>query len=190
MNQIAIFASGTGTNSTNIIKYFKGHQSIKVSLLLSNNTNSLALSKAIDMGIKTITFNRTQFYNGDFVLQKLKENNIDTIILAGFIWIVPELLIENYTHRIINIHPSLLPKHGGKGMYGMNVHRSVKSSGDSETGITIHLVDGEYDNGEILSQVRCDVSKNDSPESISNKVHRLEYDNFPKEIERFILNSI
>ena len=185
MQRIAIFASGAGTNAARIMEHFKGHPHIEVSLLLSNKKDAPVLEKAAAANVETFTFNRNEFYDSNVVLEKLVEEKVDLIVLAGFMWLVPENLIEHYSKRIINVHPALLPKFGGKGMYGMHVHRAVKEAGETETGITIHLVNEEYDKGRVLFQARCKIAENDTPESIASKVHELEYANFPKEIERF-----
>jgi phosphoribosylglycinamide formyltransferase-1 len=186
MQRIAIFASGTGTNTVRIIEYFKGHSSIGVSLVLSNREDAPVLEKAKNLGVETFAFNRGQFYETNEVVEKLQAAKIDFVVLAGFLWKVPDNLLKAFPDRIINIHPALLPKFGGKGMYGMNVHRAVKESGDAETGISIHLVNEEYDKGRMLFQARFKVLESDTPESISAKVHDLEYVNFPVVIEKFV----
>ncbi|MCF8464498.1 MAG: phosphoribosylglycinamide formyltransferase [Flavobacteriales bacterium] len=186
MQRIAIFASGAGTNAARIIEHFKGHPSIAVSLVVSNKANAPVLEKARKEGVETYTFGRDEFYDSNRVLEKLRNRKIDLIVLAGFMWLVPENLVKTYSDRIINVHPALLPKFGGKGMYGMNVHKAVKEAGETETGITIHLVNEEYDKGRILFQAKCAVNEEDSADSIAAKVHALEYANFPNEIERFI----
>lgn len=187
MQRIAIFASGTGTNAARIIEHFTDHPTIQVSLVLSNNSKAAVLEKAAQANVKTYTFNRDDFYNSDRVLTKLTSHQIDFIVLAGFMWLVPKKLVQLYANRIINIHPALLPKFGGKGMYGMHVHRAVKEAGETETGITIHLVNEEYDKGRILAQVACPIDKKDTPETIATKIHSLEYTNFPPVIERYLL---
>lgn len=186
MQRIAIFASGTGTNTVRIIEYFKGHTSIGVSLVLSNKADAPVLEKAKNLGVEAIAFNRGQFYETNDVIEKLEASKIDFVVLAGFLWKVPDNLLKAFPDRIINIHPALLPKFGGKGMYGMNVHRVVKEAGDAETGISIHLVNEEYDKGRMLFQAKCAVSATDTPETIAIKVHELEYINFPVVIEQFI----
>lgn len=189
MQRIAIFASGAGTNAARIIEHFKGHPSIEVSLLLSNRKEAPVLQKASDANVETVTFNRSEFYDSDVVLERLVEAQIDLIVLAGFIWLVPENVVRQYSDRIINVHPALLPKFGGTGMYGMNVHRAVKEAGETETGITIHLVNEEYDKGRILKQAKCTIEEKDTPETIAAKIHVLEYANFPREIEQYILST-
>ncbi|MCB9185247.1 MAG: phosphoribosylglycinamide formyltransferase [Flavobacteriales bacterium] len=189
MQRIAIFASGTGTNTVRIIEYFKGHSSIGVSLVLSNKADAPVLEKAKNLGVESVAFNRGEFYDTNDVVDKLQAANIDFVVLAGFLWKVPDNLLKAFPDRIINIHPALLPKFGGKGMYGMNVHRAVKESGEAETGISIHLVNEEYDKGRMLFQARCKVLESDTPESIAAKVHELEYTNFPREIELFVKSN-
>ncbi|MFC2175727.1 phosphoribosylglycinamide formyltransferase, partial [Bacteroidota bacterium] len=186
MQRIAIFASGTGSNAVRIIEHFNNHPNIKVCVVVSNKSNAPVLAKAQQAGVETFAFNRDEFYQSDLVLNELKKREIDLIVLAGFMWLVPENLIKTYTDRIINIHPALLPNYGGKGMYGMHVHRAVKAAGETETGITIHLVNEEYDRGEILFQAKCSISEEDTPEDIAQKIHQLEHANFSEQIERYL----
>ncbi len=184
--RIAIFASGSGSNAEEIIKYFQLHQSIKIVLLLSNNPEASALQRANKYGVATMAFSKSQFVESDEVVNLLKQSGITHVVLAGFLWLIPLNLIKSYAPRIINIHPALLPKFGGKGMYGMKVHEAVKVKGDKETGITIHEVNEHYDEGRILFQTSCEVSSSDTPQQIAEKVHQLEYANYPKVIERWI----
>ena len=186
MNKIAIFASGSGTNAENIIKFFKENKKNEIFSIFSNNKNAYVIQRAINHNIKYSIFSRPDFYNSKKVLKILKENNIDFIVLAGFLWLIPEYLIEAYPDKIINIHPALLPKYGGKGMYGMKVHEAVVENKDTESGITIHYVNKEYDNGDIIFQAKCYVLPNDTPEDIAKKVHKLEYEHFPKVINKII----
>ncbi|MDK2979322.1 MAG: phosphoribosylglycinamide formyltransferase 1 [Bacteroidales bacterium] len=186
MNKIAIFASGAGTNAENLIHYFKENKKIEISYIFSNNKNAYVIQRAKNHNIKHYIFSRTEFYNTTNILQILQKNNIDFIILAGFLWLIPDYLIKNYPNRIINIHPALLPKYGGKGMYGMNVHKAVLENNEKETGITIHYVNNEYDKGDIISQAKCPVNKDDTAETIAKKVHTLEYKYFPKIVEKII----
>ena len=185
--RIAIFASGTGTNAEEIFKYFQDHLSIEVVLLLSNNRNAYALERARKRNVATITFTKQEFYDTQYVLSQLQQHGITHLVLAGFMWLIPQHLIKEFSGRIINIHPALLPKFGGKGMYGMKVHESVKAMGETETGITIHDVNEKYDDGKILFQAKCVVDTNDTPEQIANKVHELEYRYFPKVVEKWII---
>lgn len=182
--RIAIFASGSGTNAEAIIKYFREHPIIKVKMVLSNNANAFVLERAKKFEIPAKTFNRVDF---DEVVPVLKENGITHVVLAGFLWLIPLSLIKAFPDKIINIHPALLPKFGGKGMYGMKIHELVRSSNETETGITIHIIDEKYDEGPILFQAKCPVSDTDSPEEIAHKVHQLEYAYYPVIIEKWIL---
>jgi len=186
MNKIAIFASGSGTNAENIINFFKENKKIEISLIFSNNKNAGIIQRAVNLNVEYYIFSRTDFYKSEKVLNKLKNNNIDFIVLAGFLWLIPEFLINAYPNKIINIHPALLPKYGGKGMFGMNVHKAVVENKDSETGITIHYVNKEYDKGNIIFQAKCEIKGTDTPEDIAKKVHELEYEHFPKVINNII----
>ena len=185
---LALFASGSGTNAEEILKRFQSHTSIQVELLLSNNPQAYALERAKKYGVPSRVFNRTIFRESEDVLAWLKEKNITHLVLAGFMWLVPDYLIKAFPGRIINIHPALLPKFGGKGMYGMHVHEAVKATGEKETGITIHDVNEHYDEGKILFQAKCDVLPSDTPEQIANKVHQLEYAHYPRVIEEWVLS--
>jgi phosphoribosylglycinamide formyltransferase-1 len=184
--RIAIFSSGNGSNAEEIIRHFKNHPAIKVVLLLSNNPEAHALKRAENHGIATRTFDRKTYRESMQVLAWLVEADITHIVLAGYLWLIPTYILERYSGHIINIHPALLPKHGGKGMYGMKVHEAVKTAGDLMSGITIHLVDAAYDEGKIIFQASCPVVAEDSPEDIAAKVHRLEYQHFPSVIEKWI----
>lgn len=187
--RLAIFASGSGTNAEEIFKYFQNHTSIEVVLLLSNNPQAFALQRARNFGIDTKIFDRPQFRESTIVLDWLQEKKVTHVVLAGFLWLIPTYLIQAYPHHIINIHPALLPNHGGKGMYGMKVHEAVKLAGDVQTGITIHAVDDKYDEGEIIFQATCPVHIDDTPEQIANKVHALEYKHYPAVIEQWVLGN-
>lgn len=182
--RIAIFASGSGTNAGKIMQYFSGHDQIEVALVLSNRQDAYVLNRAASFGVETKIFTKQQFEDGS-IASLLKENKITHIVLAGFLWLIPAHLIQQYPKHIINIHPSLLPDFGGKGMYGMNVHQAVKRAGKKETGITIHLVNEQYDKGQILFQAKCAVLENETPEQIAEKVHELEYQYFSASIENW-----
>ncbi|MBM3177300.1 MAG: phosphoribosylglycinamide formyltransferase [Bacteroidetes bacterium] len=186
--RIAIFASGSGTNAGKIMEHFSGHKRIEVALVLSNRKDAYVLKRASDHGVETRVFNREEF-QGDALSILLKEKGITHLVLAGFLWLMPSQLIKQFDNHIINIHPSLLPDFGGKGMYGMNVHQAVKHSGKNETGITIHLVNEQYDKGKILYQAKCKVLENDTAEQIAEKVHELEYQYFSEIIESWCLNE-
>ena len=186
MRNIAIFASGSGTNAENIIKYFSNRKSANVSLILSNNREAYVLKRAEAHGIKSVFFERKDFYDSGKVLKLLLENKTDFIVLAGFLWLVPLNILDYYPGKIINIHPALLPKYGGKGMYGDKVHKAVIQNHDPESGITIHYVNSVYDDGDIIFQTRCKVDKADTPETLAAKVHALEYRYFPGIIEEIL----
>jgi len=183
---IAIFASGSGTNAENIINYFANNKFVNISLILSNKKEAYVLERAKNHSLASFIFNKNQFYNSTEVLDLLKKKKIDFIVLAGFMWLVPENLIKNYPSKIINIHPALLPKYGGKGMYGNNVHKAVVENKERESGITIHFVNEHYDDGTIIFQAKCEVEEFDTFEDVANKIHLLEYEHFPKIIEHVI----
>lgn len=186
MNNIAIFASGSGSNAENIIKYFSNRKTAKVALVLSNNPEAYVIKRAAKYNIPVKIFDRHDFYESGKVAGILEEYGINFIVLAGFLWLVPPALLKKYREKIINIHPALLPDFGGKGMYGDRVHRAVISSGVKESGITIHHVDEVYDNGRIVFQARCPVFENDTPESLAARIHELEYKYYPEVIEKLI----
>jgi len=187
MRNIAVFASGSGTNAENIIKYFSNKKGAKVALVLSNKREAMVLKRAEENKVSSIFFERDDFYSNGRVLSDLALYKIDFIVLAGFLWLVPEEIVQKYSGRMINIHPALLPKYGGKGMYGDKVHSAVISNGDQESGITIHYVNRVYDDGDIIFQARCKVDKADTPASLASKVHALEYLHFPEVIEELVL---
>ncbi|MEA3318350.1 MAG: phosphoribosylglycinamide formyltransferase [Bacteroidota bacterium] len=186
MINIAIFASGSGTNAENIIKYFEKLKNIKISLILSNKKDAFVLKRAENFNIPSYVFNKNEFNKTNIVTNVLKSYNIDFIVLSGFLLLIPQNLILKYQNKIINIHPALLPKYGGKGMYGMNVHNAVIESNEQQSGISIHYVNNKYDEGNIIFQAKCKIDKNESPESLANKIHELEYKYFPKIIENVI----
>lgn len=186
MYNIAIFASGSGTNTKAIIEYFSSKNLQPVKLILSNNKDAFVLQRAKQYNIKGISFNREIFYKTNVIAKILEAEKIDFIVLAGFMWLVPIYLLQRYRNKIINIHPALLPKFGGKGMYGMHVHEAVIAKGEKESGITIHYVNDEYDKGKIILQVKCFVQPDDTAESLAQKVHELEYEHYPKVIESII----
>jgi len=185
--RIAIFASGSGTNAENIISYFDDNEHVVVDSLWSNKPDAYALTRAAKFGVDTFVFDRRKFYETKEVVDTLKKRKVDLVVLAGFLWLIPENLIQNFT--IINIHPALLPKYGGKGMYGMNVHKAVIASGDKESGISIHYVNEKYDEGILIFQERCAIVDGDTPEKVAEKVHALEYRYFPEVIEKVLLGS-
>lgn len=183
---LAIFASGTGTNTARIIDYFRGSAKIKVCLIVCNKPGAGVLDIAEREGIATLLIEKEHFFRGGAYVDQLRAAGIDFIVLAGFLWKIPEALVRAYPGRIINIHPALLPKYGGKGMYGRFVHEAVIAASDQETGITIHFVDEHYDHGQPIFQARVIVEPGDTPETLAKKVHLLEYEHFPRVIEEVI----
>ena len=187
MKNLAIFASGSGTNAENIIKYFSNRMTAKVALVLSNRREAPVMERAAKLKVPAIFFDRNDFYGSEKVLSCLESYEVDFIVLAGFLWLVPENILARYSGRIVNIHPALLPAHGGKGMYGEKVHKSVIDNGEKESGITIHYVNESYDEGDVIFQAKCKVLPGDSPVSLANRVHELEYLHYPEVIEELIL---
>ena len=187
MKRIAIFASGSGSNAENIADYFKENENISVALIVSNKADAYVHERAKRLNITSVTYTKTDFEQTDKVLDCLKKNKIDFIVLAGFLLKVPANLLRAYPDKIINIHPALLPKHGGKGMYGDNVHKAVIADGDTKSGITIHYINERYDEGEIILQVECEVKKGDDYNDVAEKVHRLEYAYFPETVEKVVM---
>lgn len=187
--RIVIFASGNGTNAENIIKHFQLSELAKVVLVLSNKKDAKVLDRANKLNVKTLSFSKDDLSSEEGILKHLKEAKPDLIVLAGFLLKFPEIIIAEFQNKIINIHPALLPKYGGKGMYGSAVHEAVVKNKDSETGISIHYVNENYDEGAIISQKTVQLSKSDTPETVAAKVHTLEYEWFPKVIEEILKNS-
>ncbi len=183
---IAIFASGAGTNAQRIINFFKTSNAIQVSLILCNNPTAGVLNIAKAEKIPSLIIEKEQFIKGNAYVNALQEAHIDFIVLAGFLWKVPVPLINAFRNKVINIHPALLPKYGGKGMYGSKVHEAVLAAGEHETGITIHFVDEHYDNGDVIFQAKCPVLPTDTPHTLAQRVHELEYEHFAKVIEQTI----
>lgn len=186
MANIAIFASGNGTNAQRIIEYFKNNSTIHISLVLSNKAEAFVIERAKTFNKPTFVFTNDQLKNTDIVLEKLKEYKIDFIILAGFLLRVQDNIIRTFPNKIINIHPALLPKYGGKGMYGSNVHKAVIEAKETKSGITIHYVNEHYDEGQIIFQATCEISENDTPETLADKIHLLEFEHFPRIIEEVV----
>lgn len=185
MKRIAIFASGEGTNTQHLIDYFKG-TNVKIALILCNNPKANVLNRARNSGIPALLINKEEFYNGDNVLKRLAAEKIDLIVCAGFLWKIPDTLLQAYPGKIVNIHPALLPKFGGKGMYGMHVHKAVIETGEKESGITIHYLNEHYDEGKIIFQAACKVKKEDTPQTLAQKVQELEHKYFAKTIEQLL----
>ncbi|HLK29947.1 MAG TPA: phosphoribosylglycinamide formyltransferase [Puia sp.] len=187
---VAVFASGTGSNTKKIIEYFKNHPQIRIELIVSNKPDAGVLNIAKAENISTLIIEKEKFFRGNAYVDELKEKKIDFIVLAGFLWKIPSLLIKAYPEKIINIHPALLPKYGGKGMYGNHVHEAVISAKEEESGITIHYVDDLYDHGKIIFQAKCLIDENDTAETLAQKIHALEHENFPKVIEMAAQNIV
>ena len=186
MSNIAIFASGSGTNAQNLIEYFSNRKGAKVTLVLSNCSEAYVLERVRKLSVKAEIFDRDDFYNSGRVMRLLNSYSIDFIVLAGFLWLVPPDLIDIYRGKIINIHPALLPAYGGKGMYGARVHEAVIANRERESGITIHLVNEEYDAGDIIFQAKCKIEPGENPGTLAKKIHKLEQKHFPGVVEEVI----
>ena len=183
---IAILASGNGTNAENIIRYFQNSESVNIGLVLANRETALVLERARSLNVPFACMGKTEWVDGTAVLALLEERGIDFIVLAGFLARIPDCILHAYPNKIINIHPSLLPKFGGKGMYGDRVHEAVVAAGETETGITIHYLNEHFDEGEVIVQYRCPVLPQDTAEDVAKKVHALEYEYYPQVIERLL----
>lgn len=188
MNKIklAVFASGGGTNCENIIRYFKDSDKVKVALVVANKAGIPALEKAERHGVPTRVLPKADLNRKDILLPLMKEYSIDFIVLAGFLLVIPDFLINEYDHRIINLHPALLPKFGGIGMYGHHVHEAVKAAGETETGMTVHWVSAKVDGGAIIARFRTPISPDDTPDDIAAKEHLLEMEHFPRVIDEIL----
>ena len=186
MKRIVIFASGSGSNAENLINYFNDKGLASVVLVLTNNPQAKVLERAKRLKVSAIAFNRIAFIETDDVLNILKAAKPDLIILAGFLWKFPEKILNAFPNKVINIHPALLPKYGGKGMYGMHVHEAVVKNNEVETGISIHYVNEHYDEGAILFQAKCKVDPNDSAQDVADKIHELEMEHFPKVVQSLL----
>lgn len=187
---IIIFASGTGSNAEAIIRYFNNNSSINIEAVFSNNAHAEVLEKAQKMGVNRFVFNNNQLTNSSDVLKQLVQLSPSLVVLAGFLKKIPQNIIEAFPNKIINIHPALLPKYGGKGMYGQNIHRAVVQNQESESGISIHYVNKNYDEGGLIFQAKCSLSENETPESLSKKVRVLEHTHYPLIIEKILNNDI
>ena len=186
MINLAIFVSGSGSNCENIIRYFQNNSQVNISLVISNKADAYALVRAKNLNVDSIVLPKSEFNDKENVLQLLKEHNIDFIVLAGFLLMIPDFLIEAYNQRIINLHPALLPKFGGIGMYGHHVHEAVKAAGETETGMTVHWVSNVCDGGEIIAQFKTPIAPDDTPDDIADKEHVLEMEHFPRTIEEIL----
>ena len=182
MTRIAIFASGSGSNAENIFNYFKANNSVEIALILTNNPKAFVIERAKRLMVPSRVFTKQEFKESAVIVDELKREGIDLVVLAGFLWLIPSSLIQAFPNRIVNIHPALLPKFGGKGMYGDKVHEAVKEAGETETGISIHYVNEKYDEGKIIYQAKTPVVAEDTADEIAAKVHALEYKHFPEVI--------
>ncbi len=186
MKRVVIFASGSGSNAENLIKFFQNSDNVSVVQILTNNPHAKVLERAKRLKISALSFNRTAFTQTNDVLNILETSNPDLIILAGFLWKFPENILNKFPNKVINVHPALLPKFGGKGMYGMHVHQAVVENKETETGITIHYVNENYDEGATIFQAKCKVLPTDTAENIAAKIHELEMEHFPKVVEKLL----
>jgi len=186
ISRLAIFASGRGSNAEKIIDFFKNDPTVEIGLILSNRKEAKVLHLAQKHNIPELVTSKDEFYHSDKIAKNLVEFKIDLIVLAGFLWLIPKYLVDAFPNKIVNIHPALLPKYGGKGMYGMNVHKAVHKAGEIETGITIHYVNDRYDDGAIIFQAACQVDKTDTPEQIAAKVLILEHQYLPQIIRELV----
>lgn len=186
IKNVAIFASGEGTNAQTIIDYFKSSKNIKIALVVSNKSTANVLNRAKNNNIPTLLIDKHSFCETNEIVDVLKNVKIDLIVLAGFLWMIPVNLVKAYPNKIVNIHPALLPKFGGKGMYGMNVHKAVIEAKEKESGISIHFVNEHYDEGKIIAQYKCEVLENDTADTLAEKIHQLEYNHFAKAIETLL----
>jgi phosphoribosylglycinamide formyltransferase-1 len=186
MKKIALFASGSGSNVENIANYFENHNEVEISLVLSNKKDAFVLERAKKLNIPSSVFSREAFYSSSDVVNQLIENDIDVVVLAGFLWLIPVNLLQAFPNKILNIHPALLPKYGGKGMYGDKVHKAVVENNEKESGITIHYVNENYDEGNIIFQKTCEVLPSDTADDVASKIHALEYAHFPTVIDAVV----
>ena len=186
MKHIVIFASGSGTNAENIIKFFHNRENASVIQVLTNNPHAKVLDRCKKLNVSALSFNRIALSKSNDVLNILKASKPDLIVLAGFLWKMPEFILNEFPNKVINIHPALLPKFGGKGMNGMHVHKAVVNNKEKETGITIHYVNEHYDDGAIIFQAKCDVLPSDTADDIATKIHKLEMEHFPKVVEELL----
>ncbi len=190
MKRVAIFASGAGSNAAKIIEYFSTSSIVQIALIVSNKPNAGVLNIANKYAIPSLLIDKEQFFRGDAYVEQLKKSEINFIVLAGFLWKVPEKLIQSFPNAIVNIHPALLPNYGGKGMYGSLVHEAVIANKEKESGITIHYVNEHFDEGEHIFKATCTVDEHETPESLANKIHELEYAHFARVIEEVIVKEI
>ena len=189
MKKIALFASGDGSNVQRITEYFRNNQEVEITLLLTNNPKAGVLKRAATLGLNSLIFSREEMYQSSKIINILKSQEVNLIVLAGFLWLFPEYLITAFPNKIINLHPALLPKYGGKGMYGHHVHEAVIKNKETKSGITIHYVNNRYDEGQIIFQSSFKLADDETPESLAKKIHLQEYEHFPKVIEGLPVNA-
>jgi phosphoribosylglycinamide formyltransferase-1 len=189
MKRIVIFASGSGTNAENLIKFFHNSDNASVIQVLTNNPHAKVLNRCKTLYVSALSFNKIAFYDTDHVLNILQSVRPDLIVLAGFLWKFPKKILAEFPNKVINIHPALLPKYGGKGMYGMHIHNAVVDNNEKETGITIHYVNEHYDEGTIIFQEKCEILASDKAEDVAIKIHKLEMEHFPKVVETLLLKQ-
>jgi phosphoribosylglycinamide formyltransferase-1 len=183
---VAIFASGAGSNAQKLIDYFRQHSEIKIALIVCNKPGAGVLTIAQKENIPSLLIEKEQFFRGNAYVEELKQHNVDFIVLAGFLWKVPVQLIKAYPHRIVNIHPALLPNYGGKGMYGRFVHEAVIAAKETKSGISIHYVDELYDHGQLIFQASCTIDAADTPDTLAQKIHALEHEHYPLIVEKVV----
>ncbi len=188
--RVSVFASGSGSNAEKFFEFFQNDAQIEIVSVFTNNKSAGVIERANRFSIPHHVYNRTFWERGDVIMKILKEEQVDYIVLAGFMLLIPDNLVKAFPSKIFNIHPALLPKFGGQGMYGMNVHKAVKAAGESESGITIHYVNEHYDEGQIIAQASCSITSDDSAEEIAKKVLKLEHENYPKVVAEVIRKSI
>lgn len=186
MKNIAIFASGSGSNAQKIMEHFETNSDVRIRLVLVNNPEAGVIERAKNFNVPVIKFNRQQFSKSHEVVELLQSHKIDLVVLAGFLWLIPQNMVAAFPNKIINIHPALLPNYGGKGMYGGHVHKAVIAAKEKESGITIHYVNEKYDDGAIIAQFKCDISEHDTPDDLASKIHKLEHQHFPVVIEHVL----
>ena len=189
MIKLAIFASGSGTNAQQIIEHFLDSSFVSVKHIFCNRKDAYVITRANNYSIPFTIFSKKDFYSSPVILKKLLDDEIDFIILAGFLWLIPKDILKGFPNRIINIHPALLPKYGGKGMYGSYVHEAVIKNKEKQSGISIHFVNEKYDDGEIIFQAKCDIDEGDTPQNLAAKIHKLEHAHFPRIIEEVVLGQ-
>ena len=187
---VAIFASGSGTNAQNLIKYFRNHSTIHISLIVSNRSDAYVLKRAENENVPHVVLSGKDWDENGNASRVLQNYHIDFIVLAGYLRLLPYWLIHQYPKKIVNIHPALLPNYGGKGMFGEHVHRAVIASGDKHSGITIHFVNEDYDKGDIIFRTQCPVLPSDTPETLAARIHQLEYEHYPKVVEKVVMSNV